>query len=263
MIQAPSLWRSTSTRARVVASYVVRQFKQHRAGPRLGFIFTVIEMLVGMVVLALLFSLIGRQARFGDSIVMFMLTGFAPFMTFLRISSQVGGAVEIGGNRNRSNLLTVPGYGLTQVVMFLVVTPIAVSVICLAMYAMGVDSAVPVRIDMIVFSIFFVAALGYGLGLFNAVFGFFFKPWRPIYEVLTRGLLFLSGVFYVPDYLPNGLGDVLAWNPLLHTIALFRLGFYESYPTNLLDVHYLAYWTIGVLFVGLWSERLMRRHYLA
>lgn len=263
MLQAPTLWRMTSTRARVVASYVVRQFKQHRSGPRLGFIFTVLEMIVGIVVLALLFSLIGRQARFGDSLVMFMLTGFAPFLTFMRISSQVGGAVEIGGNRNRSNLLTPAGYGLSQVVTSLVVTPIAVFVICLFLYAIGVKSAVPVRLDMIAASMFLMAMLAYGVGLFNAVFGHFFKPWRPIYEVMTRGLLFLSGVFYVPDYLPQGIGDILAWNPLMHVIALFRLGFYSSYPTNLLDVPYLFYWSIGALFVGLWAERLLRRQILA
>lgn len=262
MLKPPSLWSRFSTRSRVVASYVVRQFKQHRAGPRLGFIFTVFEAIVGLVVLALIFSLVGRQAKYGESVVLFMVTGFAPFITFMRVSSRSGMAVEVGGNRNRSNLLTAPGYALAQVVTWLVIMPIAIAVVCAALYFIGVNSAVPIRLGAIVAALVFIALLGFGIGLFNAVVGFFFKPWRPIFEVLTRGLMFLSGVFYVPDYMPASIGEVLAWNPLLHVIALFRLGFYQSYPTILFDLQYLAGFTLGAVFIGLWTERLFRRHYL-
>ena len=263
MVEAPSLWRIVSTRARVCASYAVREFKQHRAGARLGLPFTIIELAVAMVVMAAIFSLIGRQAAFGDSIMLFMLTGFAPFLTFMRITTRAGMAVEVGGHKARSPLLTTPGFAASQALAALVATPIAVGLICMALYAVDVSSAVPVRLGPLVAGFGAVIIFGFGVGLFNATVGHFFKPWRPIYEILTRGLLFLSGVFYVPDFMPVPIREFLAWNPLVHVIALIRRGFFETYPTLVLDVEYLALWVIGALFVGLWTERLCRRSVLA
>ena len=259
MLARPSLWRVLSTRARVAAAYSVREYKQHRAGARLGLLFSILELATAMLVIASIFTLIGRQAAIGESIMLFMVTGFAPYLTFMRISSRTGASVDRGGAKNRSPLLTVTGYAFSQAVATLTLTPLVVSLICLLLYAFGVSAAIPERLGPIALSIFCLTMLGFGIGLFNAVVGRFFKPWRSIYEIMTRGLLFFSGVFYIPDRLPGGIGDVLSWNPLLHVIALFRLGFYPHYPTELLDVPYLAYWSLGVVFVGLWIERLMRR----
>jgi capsular polysaccharide transport system permease protein len=56
-----------------------------------------------------------------------------------------------------------------------------------------------------------------------------------------------------------GMREILAWNPLLHAINLFRQGFYYNYPSLLLDTHYLAVCTIVFVLFGLLFERVTRR----
>ena len=45
----------------------------------------------------------------------------------------------------------------------------------------------------------------------------------------------------------------------MHAVQLFRLGFYPQYTAILLDVHYLAYFAILSVFLGLMVERVTRR----
>ena len=253
------LLRALNTRLRVIQSFIVREFKQHRAGARLGLLFYILEVIAAMMVLALLFSLIGRQSVFGDSIMLFMLTGIAPFLAFMRLSSQIGGVAQMASQYGRSPLLTVTGFSVSHTLVTLVATPLAMGVVCGFLYVLGVISALPHRIEFLIASMLLAVSIGFGVGLFNAVVGFYVPPWRPIYELLTRGLFFLSGIFYVPDHLPPAMRDVLAWNPLVHVVALSRKAFYDTYPTDVLNYTYVYGWALGALFIGLWIERMFRR----
>ncbi|MBX2855523.1 MAG: ABC transporter permease [Rhodobacteraceae bacterium] len=253
------LLRALNTRLRVIQSFIVREFKQHRAGARLGFLFYILEVIAAMMVLALLFSIIGRQSVFGDSIMLFMLTGIAPFLAFMRLSSQIGGVAQMGSQYGRSPLLTVTGFSVSHTLATLVATPLAMGVVCGSLYMLGVISAIPQRLEFLLASLLLAVSIGFGVGLFNAVIGFYVPPWRAIYELMTRGLFFLSGIFYVPDHLPPAMRDVLAWNPLVHVVALSRQAFYDTYPTDIMSYQYVFGWAIGSLFVGLWAERIFRR----
>lgn len=252
-----------STRVRVVFGYVVREMKQHKSGARLGLFFTVLEALVAILVLALLFSVIGRRAAFGDSLILFMMTGFAPFLTFTKTSSKASSAVLQGTNRGRSPMLSIQTYAITQTIIVVFGLSTAVTIICMTLYGLGVAAAVPIDLSMIILSFLVAAALGYGVGLLNSIIGFFFKPWHSIYQLMTRGLLFLSGIFYVADFMPVQIREIIEWNPLIHVISLFRYGFYSTYPDVIFDQYYLFCWVIISVFLGIFFERLMRRSIFA
>lgn len=248
-------------RARAIMAYTLSDYKQHNSGVRFGFLFNIVEFSISMLVIALLFSLIGKSAAYGESIFLFMLTGFAPFLTFMRVSAVVGAVVDRSMRPMRAPLLSATGYAVGFSLNFLVLVPICVTIICGTLYQLGINSALPVHFEYLAVSLLAAISLGAGIGLLNAAIGYHIKVWRTIFSMLNRLLFFISGIFFVPDTMPRPIVEILEWNPLIHVIALFRLGFYKSYPTLILDVYYLAGWTLSVLFIGIWAERLVRRSY--
>lgn len=61
----------------------------------------------------------------------------------------------------------------------------------------------------------------------------------------------LSGVFYIPGQLPHPFREVLLANPVTHIIILFREGFYGASVMDGLDLGYLFWFSLIVLFAGL------------
>ena len=69
--------------------------------------------------------------------------------------------------------------------------------------------------------------LGLGFGTLNCVILGFWPTWRNIWNVLTKPLFFISGMFYTFESLPAKAQAVLWYNPLIHGVGLMRAGFYS------------------------------------
>jgi capsular polysaccharide transport system permease protein len=107
-----------------------------------------------------------------------------------------------------------------------------------------------------------VAALffiGLGAGTFLGIAIQFLPSLSGFLNVPLRILYFASGIFYLPDSLPPMARDILAWNPVLHGITLFREGYFDMYESHMLDLQYLFGWAAGCMLVALVTERLARK----
>jgi capsular polysaccharide transport system permease protein len=140
-----------------------------------------------------------------------------------------------------------------------VMTDIVVAVLLLAGFlAIGLG-AMPDDLWGPAIALLVTAAFGCGIGYVNAVVTVFWRSWEKIFAQLTRVLYFISGIFYVPGMMPDWARDLLAWNPLLHSIDWFRAGFFDSYQPHWLDRSYLVVAAILSLLGGLAVHRLWRR----
>lgn len=64
-----------------------------------------------------------------------------------------------------------------------------------------------------------------------------FSGSRALWNVLSRPLFFVSGVFYIYGGLPQAAQDILWWNSMIHVTGLMRTGFYSTYnPTYVLPI---------------------------
>jgi capsular polysaccharide transport system permease protein len=96
----------------------------------------------------------------------------------------------------------------------------------------------------------------------NAVLNALTKSWDKIWAQFTRLLYFCSGIFYVPGMMPDWIRDILAWNPVLHSVDWFRSSFFQNYEPHWLDQSYLVTVAVAALLTGLGLERgLQRRLY--
>jgi capsular polysaccharide transport system permease protein len=135
-----------------------------------------------------------------------------------------------------------------------------IAIVFLGMVMYGIQEARPASIATCAYALFLMLTLGAGFGLVNLSIGRFIAAWPVIIALATRGMLFLSGVIHIPDFLYPSVREWLAWNPLLHGVTLFRLGVYGEYPTLLFDEGYLLKCTIAFMFVGLVVDRATLRY---
>lgn len=62
------------------------------------------------------------------------------------------------------------------------------------------------------------AVLGLGIGTINIVMFARFPLYEQIFDIINRPLFMISGVFFLPESLPNPFRDYLLYNPLVHII---------------------------------------------
>ena len=70
---------------------------------------------------------------------------------------------------------------------------------------------------------------------------------RIIKRIIQRILIFTSGIFFGTFELPQHVRPFVTWNPVLHSVELFRYSLNNQYPIPDISLQYLV-WCSMVLF---------------
>lgn len=218
----------------------------------------VVEPAAALGTLILVFSLIGRTAAYGRSFPVFLLTGILVLSLFTQTVGMVSSAVGQLQSARR-----LPAVGPFHEALARVGFKLIAALLYTAILAIGIEiyTGYPVRPDNIwpmVGAYGIVIGFGMGWGLILGYCGRFLTLVDKIYRIVSRSLLFISGIFYVPSFMPPVLRDWLAWNPLLHAVELMRIGYYPRYPETVFSLSYLLGVAGGCLLFGValvWRKR--------
>jgi capsular polysaccharide transport system permease protein len=101
--------------------------------------------------------------------------------------------------------------------------------------------------------------LGAAVGLLFCCLAEFSKVAERARGPLLRPLFWVSGIFFIPEQIPEAARPAILANPLLHIVELVRDGFFRSYTAEFVSVSYVGFWILGVLLLGLSFERIVRR----
>lgn len=97
-----------------------------------------------------------------------------------------------------------------------------------------------------------------GMGLLRTYATKFMPLVERVYSTLSRGMIVISGVFFVPSFMPPQIRELLVYNPVLHVIELYRLGMYDQYPSIVYSSNYLQLFALGSTALGaglIWRQR--------
>ena len=252
----PVAGKARFQRLRVLFALVVREMGTRFGRASGGYIWAIAEPLGGIILLAVAFSLALRSPPLGTSFILFYSTGIIPFHLFNAMSKGVSGAVT--SNRG---LLTYPVVTALDAVL----AKALLNFMTLAMVAtllfggiiLGLGLHVNLDLGAVVLAFVMAAGLGMGVGTLNCVLFGFFPTWKNVWNVLTRPLFIISGIFFTFETVPAAFQAVLWWNPLVHVIGTMRSGFYGAYDPHYVSIPYVAGIAAGTFLVGAY---LLRRH---
>ncbi|MEO1491829.1 MAG: ABC transporter permease [Pseudomonadota bacterium] len=243
-------------RGRVLFAMILREMNSRYGRSVGGYLWAVVEPISFILLFSIVFSVITRDPALGRSFPLFFATGVITFMMYRDIGGLVGGSFL----RNKP-LFTYPKITLLDAVLagFLLqaLTFIAVAtMVFIGIYAIE-DIRPHINPAPVLAAVSIAALIGLGVGMINCVLFPMFPTWQRIFEVISRPLFLISGVFYTPEMIPPDVRDVLLFNPLVHVIGLMRTGFYPTYHADYISFPYLIGAPLLLITVGI---LLLRRY---
>ena len=242
----------------IIWTLIAQRFASRDSRDRFRLLWIFVEPIGQMAVLMTIFTIIGRTAAYGRSFPLFLIAGLAVLNLFNRGAQMAKGAMM--GLSRQSRLATIGMFddAIARVAFVSLVTIISTGGVLYGIAVFTRVETMPKYWDRVAAAVFWVALMAFGFGMLRAWSAHFAPVLERVYAIVTRGLIFVSGVFYMPSFLPPALRDLIVWNPLMHGVELLRLGIYREYPTTVYDERYLAGVALGSTALGmllLWSRR--------
>ncbi len=248
------LWFAT---LRTIAALVLREMSSTYGRSPGGYLWVVMEPVLGIALLTLVFSLGFRSPPLGTNFAIFYASGLMPFFVFLDISGKVTQSL-----RYSRHLLSFPRVTFLDAVLarFLLslLTKLLVSALIFGLILWIWDTRTIFDTPRVMLSFAMATALGLGVGLMNCLLMARWTIWQSVWSVLTRPLVLISGVILLPESIPQPYRDWMNWNPLVHVTGEMRRGFYYSYEAEYVDPTYV----FGLsLLLGVTGLLFLRRYY--
>jgi capsular polysaccharide transport system permease protein len=242
----------------IIIALLDREWESRRREP-LESIANLLEPVILIGTLSFFWWFLGRKNSqiLGGSPVLFYATGFFAKYFFIYVSRRMPKQMDSPGRRLpvEHRLDHIFAHMILRVIDYTILGFLVFGIVAIFI----TDQAIPHDMVLIWQSLVALLMLAFGWGIFNIVMTRFFWIWAHVVPAVNRGLILISGAMFVPDFMAPSVRDVLVWNPVMHAIALFRMGFYQDYPNLLLDTHYLAGCCVAAVAFGLVLERATRR----
>jgi capsular polysaccharide transport system permease protein len=240
---------------RVVCALLLRQM---RGRSTFGYLWDVLGPVVHIVALtAILIVFDKRSNPLGQSLAQFLATGLIPYKMFTALSGRSHSVIK--KNTTLFALPIVKPIDTIFAKLFLeIATSLTVGLIVFTGLVLLDLSPLPIEPLLVAGGFCALALFGMGVGMINAVISWVIPAWEKVYGLMTMPLFFMSGIWYIPDLLPEWLRNIIVWNPVLHGIEWVRSGFYANYGERTLDCGYLLSCGLATLFFGLAAERALR-----
>lgn len=240
----------------------VRHVRKSNGNAIVGLLVSVAQSLVGIGVMILMFSLIGRsvgtQVR-GD-FILYIMSGIFSFMTHSKTIKAVSGAdgpmSAMMKHAPMNTIVSVSAAALSS----LYLQTLSAAVILFGYHALWT----PITIDQpIGVAAMYLLSWSSGIGI-----GLIFKaatPWAPDFFTVattayTRANMVFSGKMFVANMTPNYILAIFMWNPLFHCIDQTRGFMFLNYDPRYTSAIYPVITTFVLIVIGLMAERFTEKH---
>lgn len=190
----------------------------------LGYLWTLINPLLMMTIMALVFSTLFKADL--KSFAVFLFAGMIPWNFFNSVVTQSGTAYL--SNEGLIKKIYVPKFIFPLAIVFALLIDSVLSFIALffIIIILGGSLTWAALFIPIAFILLFFFALG--IGLVMSIWTVFFRDLQHITIIAMQGLFFLSPVLYKKDLLTGSIGWIVGLNPFNPFIELFRAPLFEA-----------------------------------
>lgn len=231
----------------LLAELVKKVIKLKYRRSYLGIVWSLVEPLLEMMVLAIVFgTLLGNE---DPTFPVYILTGRLLYSFFSQGTK--ASLTSIRRNASMIKKVYVPKYlyPLSSVLSNYIIFGISLVVLVAVALLLGVYPTV--HIFGVVVPLILLLILTLGAGMILATLGVFFRDLEYLWNVALMLVMYTCAIFYYPErILASGYSWILRLNPLYCVIALFR----DSVFGRPFDMQMLLYATgvsVGALVIGL------------
>ena len=223
---------------RSISALVLREMSVTYGRAPGGYLWTILEPVLGIAFMSYIFSFGFRTPRLGDNFPIFFATGVLPFLTANLIS------VNVAQSLNYSKaLLNYPMVSYADAIiartLLTALNQVLVSIIVLFGIVTVWDTRTVFQIDRAILAYVMAIVFGFSLGTFNCFFVTRFQLYQRIYSIATRPLFLASGVIFLYESMPRVLQNILWYNPLMHVTGELRGAFYLQYEAKYVSPTYV------------------------
>lgn len=215
-----------------------------------GYLWAVIEPVLGVALLSVMFSLALARPSLGTNFPLFYATGFLPFVMYNDIAGKIAGSI-----RYSKPFLAYPSVTfLDAMIARLLLNALThTAVITIVLTAIFVIYQLPVVINIgpIIEALLLLTLLAAGVGTVNCYLISTFPVWERAWGIITRPLFLVSGIFFLYEMMPMKAQAILWYNPLIHCITLLRTGVYPTYKADYVSPSYVIVISAILLLLGL------------
>jgi len=203
---------------------VARDLRKQYKRSVLGYLWSMLNPLLMMVILTLVFSHI---MRFGvQDYAVFLLSAMLPWGLF---SGIVGGSLGvIRANASIIDQVRVPRTIFPTAVTATQIVTFTLSLAPLLLVILVLGRAVPLEVLALPLMVVPLVLFSLGLGLVVAVANILFEDTQHLIGLALQALYFLCPILYGREHLPAWLVPYLLLNPLFSIIEFFRDIFYHG-----------------------------------
>ncbi|WP_367397363.1 ABC transporter permease [Roseovarius sp. PS-C2] len=224
--------------ARAIFALILREMSTTYGRSPGGYVWEVLQPVGGIALLSIVFSYAFRSPPIGTSFALFYATGFIVLSHFNGLNQKMGIAIRFS-----KPLLTYPNVTLMDAILARFLLNTLTSFLVFIILMTGIVTMFDLRIILDLPEIFkawaMLTALSFGVGILNCFLMSMFPVWQQVWQILTRPLFIVSGIFFLIDNLPAAYRDILLYNPVAHVIMQMRAGFYATYEAPLVSPVYV------------------------
>jgi ABC-2 type transport system permease protein len=214
----------------------------------LGIAWTMLNPLGMMLILTIVFSQIFKSV---EGYPVFVLTGIIIWTFFAQTTSAIITAFVWGADFFQRIYLPKSAFAIAAIGTGLVNLLLSLVPLLLVMIFIRFPIHPTIIFEPIPIILFALYALG--IGLFISSIAVNFPDVAEMYQIVLMAWMYLSGVFYPLDILPEKVGKFVALNPMLPMIELFRLPIYYGEIPTTADLIPALVITLIAILVGWWT----------
>lgn len=242
---------------RAISALILREMTTSYGRSPGGYLWAILEPAFGIFFLVLIFSTGFRSPPIGTNFAIFYASGILPFFAYVNLSSKVSQALNYS-----KQLLAYPRVTYIDAILarftLSLLTQLLVGYLIFTVILSSFETRTALDIGELALAYTMAASLGFSIGVANAVLMMRFPLWQPIWSVLNRPLILISGVIFLHDGIPSPYREWLEWNPLVHVTGQARKAFYYGYVGDYVDPLYVFSLCLVTALLGL---VFLRRYY--
>lgn len=212
---------------RVIFALMMRELESSESRTSLGFLWAFIDPIGTITLMSVVFGLISRSPPIGTNFPLFYLTGIVPFGIYSTIAKKSAGSLNFS-----KSLLSFPAVKPIDAIIARSLLNFFIEIIVFLILAWVIVyfwSLNPhIKPGLVIEALLLAAALGLGIGCFNAVLFLIVPTYANLWSIVTRPLMLASGVLFPISAIPEPYQTYLWYNPIAHPVEMMRAAFYAE-----------------------------------